>query len=144
MFNYLNFIFKKRISKFNVKIFSFLLIVIFLMIIFCIFIIKCKFITYINLIGIVRKDKVVLLVLKDDIKLVSNNSKLFLNKKEYYYKIDFISEYKFNEKGNYVEIFVDVLIPDKYKINNNLIDIKIISKEENLFNYIKLFLIGGD
>jgi len=144
LFNYLNFIFKKRISKFNVKIFSFLLIVIFLMIIFCIFIIKCKFITYINLIGIVRKDKVVLLVLKDDIKLVSNNSKLFLNKKEYYYKIDFISEYKFNEKGNYVEIFVDVLIPDKYKINNNLIDIKIISKEENLFNYIKLFLIGGD
>lgn len=95
-----------------------------------------------NYIGIFKDDKILLLVEKNNINTIKNS--FVLENKKYIFSIDSISqEYVIIDDKNYYEVVLNADLEDKYKINNNILNISIEREETTLFDEIIKFFKEG-
>ena len=72
-----------------------------------------------------------------------NQKKMYINNKEVSKKILEISdEYEITELGNFRLITIDTKVKNKDKINNNIIEIKLLEKKTTIMKEIKKIVIG--
>lgn len=85
-------------------------------------------------------------VLDDDVKKVTNNNKLIIDDKEYEYDVNKITNQLIQgiDIQKYSDILIDLKLDDKYKVENNLIDIKIKYDNKKIFEIIKDFILGKE
>ncbi len=69
---------------------------------------------------------------------ITNRDIVYINEKEYKYKILNISPEVF--ENNYKEVILKIDIEESKKINNNIIDLKFIKEEKEIIKYIKNYI----
>lgn len=127
---------------------KFIIYLIILMFIFFLFLMHFKYTKYYTTVGQVINEKdcyqLLVYVPIDKLKIIKENQSLFINNVKYNYKISYIYDYYTisNQVDNYIKVVLDIKLENKDKIVNNLIDIKIIESQEELFYYLKKYLKG--
>ena len=72
----------------------------------------------------------------NDIKYITDNDIVIINKKEYKYNISMIdSEYFTDNITTYQIIKIEATINDKYKINNLTLDLKFLREDKKIIEY---------
>lgn len=79
------------------------------------------------------------------INIIKSNNSIIIEDKEYNYKIKSISKDYIlsNDFNNYIEIILEVNLNEKDKINNNILEVKLIENDQKLFYYLKDYLKEG-
>lgn len=79
----------------------------------------------------------------DKIATINDSKVIKINKDNYPYQINNIEEIAYDEKNliNYQIVQININLKKDYQINNLVIDIKILEKEEKLINLIKNILL---
>ena len=79
------------------------------------------------------------------INIIKSNNSIIIEDKEYNYKIKSISKDYIlsNDFNNYIEIILEVNLNKKDKINNNILEVKLIENDQKLFYYLKDYLKEG-
>lgn len=91
---------------------------------------------YFDSYGVVTNDNYLKVSInKKDLNKVTSNTKLKINNKDFAYIINSISE-DLNTLNDTVEIIIDINLPDKMKITNNIVNFKILLSEKTIFEYI--------
>lgn len=139
----------KNYKSFNLinfkKIYSFTTIILFLLI--CLFVVLLfyfDFHLYTKATYIKENDTLKILCSEDDLSKITDNDTLLIKDKEYEYKIRSIDK-KILESvplQQYNEILISLKLDEKYKLENNSIDLKIKYDHKQLFEIIKNFILG--
>ena len=79
------------------------------------------------------------------INIIKSNNSIIIEDKEYNYKIKSISKDYIlsNDFNNYIEIILEVNLKEEDKINNNILEVKLIENDQKLFYYLKDYLKEG-
>lgn len=73
-----------------------------------------------------------------DIKYITSNSTLIIDKKLYKYEVVKISEDYFSDNNiTYQEIILEISLDDEYKYNNLMLELKILKDDKRIIDYIK-------
>lgn len=124
------------------KIISWITILILLLIFILIFGFFFEYTKYEKTVGIVKENTLITFI--DPIKINKLNKKIIIENKKYDYTINSISEdYTILENKNYYEVILDVNLEDKYKINNNILEINIELEKTTLIKEIINFFKKG-
>lgn len=75
----------------------------------------------------------------DNVKIIKNSSKIIIDKKQYFYSVEEISDMQYDSYANlnYQLLKIDLELVSKYQQNNLYLDAKIKLKEERLIKKIK-------
>lgn len=136
IFNNFSYIIENRKSK---SILVFLIVLSISFILFIIIMFKYKYHDYNNYFGYVKKfeDKFyVLIYLEEEMISSLDDSILLINGDEYDFEIIQINYYNLNNKL-YYETLIDINLAEEWKIDNNIINIILKSKEKTLIKEIK-------
>ena len=139
----------KNYKSFNLinfkKIYSFTTIILFLFIfLFVVLLFYFDFHLYTKATYIKENDTLKILCSEDDLSKITDNDTLLIKDKEYEYKIRSIDK-KILESvplQQYNEILISLKLDEKYKLENNSIDLKIKYDHKQLFEIIKNFILG--
>lgn len=127
-------------------IYSWVTIFIFLTIICILIIFNFNFDFYYNTKATYVKNNSMLKVsvLNNDINKITENNKLIINNKEYEYEINKITNQVIQgiDMQQYSNILIDLKLDKKYKVENNLLDIKVKYDSKKIFEIIKNFILG--
>jgi len=76
---------------------------------------------------------------------IKNNNSLIIDNKYYEYKIDFIEkDYIISESMNqYIKIYIDIDLKSSDKINNNILQVKILESDQKIICYLKNYIKKG-
>ena len=139
----------KNYKSFNLinfkKIYTFTTIILFLLI--CLFLVSfCyfDFTFYTKATYIKESDTLKIICSEEDLSKITDSDTLLINDKEYEYKIRKIDK-KILENiplQQYNEIIISLKLDNKYKIENNSIDLKIKYEHKRVFEIIKDFILG--
>lgn len=144
MIDYFNNSYNILNGKSNSSIISFIILLIILFFICIYVIIFYKFYEYETCFGIVKKidDYKVIIYLKEFNKL--SDYEIYLDDLKIDFKISSISpDYYIINNENYYEIVLDVNLEDKYKIENNILNLTIRKNKITYFEKIKKGVIYG-
>lgn len=73
-----------------------------------------------------------------DIKYITSNNTLIIDKKLYKYEVIKISEDYFSDNNiTYQEIILEISLDDEYKYNNLMLELKILKDDKRIIDYIK-------
>jgi len=77
--------------------------------------------------------------------VIKNNNSLIIDNKYYEYKIDFIEkDYIISESMNqYIKIYIDIDLKSSDKINNNILQVKILESDQKIICYLKNYIKKG-
>ena len=120
------------------KIYNSLNIIIIIIAIFIYVIFTYKFQSYLNLKGRMVDNKLEIAININDIKYISNNNVLEIEKQKYSYNLISISDSINESLDNYVYIYLKV--DNLYNIDNYVYNVKIIKENKLLAKYIKEYL----
>ena len=102
-----------------------------------------KFHSYYQVQGVVKNNLLSIYVLVDDLKDITSNHTLYIEKDKYKYTIDSIKEeIVSNNNLFYKEVLLDIDLKDKNFIDNNIVKVKFIVKEMTILEYM-IDLIRG-
>lgn len=128
------------------SIYSWITIIVSIILIFLIFAFNYDFEFYYNTKATYYKNNSMLKISIpiDDVDEITENNKLILGNMEYEYDVNKITNQLIQgvNMQQYSDILLDLRLDKKYKIENNLLDIKIKYDEKNIFEIIKDFVIG--
>ena len=87
-----------------------------------------------------------IIVNEEDLAKITDNNRLIIKFKKYEYKVKKIDKKILDSIPiqQYNEILLDLKLEDKYKIENNSLDIKITYDKRTGFEIIKDFILGKD
>lgn len=127
--------------KINPIIYIYTLVIIIIVLSFILLMLFCKYQTYLNIKGIIVNEDnhyyIIAYLPLDDIKIITDNSTLYIDKEKYDYSIIELSEeYIADNITTYQRIKIDTNIPSKYQINNLTINLKIPKENKKIINYI--------
>ena len=92
--------------------------------------------TTINIQGLVKKENIYKLVLYVPYQIVKEvvSRKLIMENIEYTYKVvNVSSELQVINQINMQEVLIEINLPDKFKVENLILDVKIIKKQEKVY-----------
>lgn len=113
------------------------------------FLTQFKYKKYYDVIGqalkIENEFKLVLYIAPEKLEVLKKNNKLIINNNVYSYKINFIdNEYTIsNDLNNYLKIILDIRLKEKDKIENNILEVRILESNKKIINYLKEYLRKG-
>lgn len=97
---------------------------------------------YQKVVGIVKNNTIIVLIEPNMINKIQRT--LIINNKEYNFEINSISEdYTILDNKNYYEMILDIDLDNKYKINNNILELNIELGKTTLIKEIIIFLKKG-
>lgn len=97
---------------------------------------------YQKVVGIVKNNAIIVLIEPNMINKMQRT--LIINNKEYNFEINSISEdYTILDNKNYYEMILDIDLDNKYKINNNILELNIELGKTTLIKEIIIFLKKG-
>lgn len=97
---------------------------------------------YQKIVGIVKNNTIIVLIEPNMINKMQRT--LIINNKEYNFEINSISEdYTILDNKNYYEMILDIDLDNKYKINNNILELNIELGKTTLIKEIIIFLKKG-
>lgn len=130
------------LKKVPVKIISWITILLVFLIFILVFGILFTYNKYEKCIGIVRGNNIVLELSPDKINKIKDG--LYIDNKKYDFEIKEISnDYIIIDNKNYYEIVLNINLEDKYKIDNNILEIYIELEKTTLLKEIFNFLKKG-
>ena len=79
------------------------------------------------------------------LKIIKNNNVLIIDDLEYKYTINYINnEYKIsNNYTNYLNVVLDIELKQEDKIENNILQVKVLESNKKIFYYLKDYLKEG-
>lgn len=87
--------------------------------------------------GIVKYNKLNLLVPISEIKIIADNSDIYIGSDKYTYEIDRIGYEIINEQNNfYKEVMIKVNLNDRDFIDNAVVEVRFVVEEMTIFEYI--------
>lgn len=116
-------------------------------IIICLLIINSvvKINDYYQINGVVKDQRLSILVPVDKVRDIINNNQLYLDNTKYSYTVNKISNNIVQESnGLYQEVFLNVELNDKNFIDNSIVKIKFIIDEKTILKYIFDLIKGED
>lgn len=95
-----------------------------------------------NTVGVVKeidgKYYITFFIERDNVKLLAKNKYIVVDDTNYLYQIYSLnSELYIDNNRNYQEVFIICEIPITYKINNLVVNLKIIEQKKKLITYLK-------
>ena len=133
---------KKKYDNFN-KCFILLFMFIILFLLIIIFLFNNKLIIYKVFDGMIFDKNKILLVLSDDeLKVFNKNKKLFIKNKSYMFSISKTSDNEIERNGEkYNQVFIEISLPNMYKVGD-VIGITIMDDRKRLFNIFNVIWDG--
>ena len=96
-----------------------------------------KLIDYYKTSGIVKYNKLNLLVPISELKIITDNSDIYIGSDKYTYEIDRVGYEIINEQNNfYKEVMIKVNLNDRYFIDNAVVEVRFVVEEMTIFEYI--------
>ncbi len=87
--------------------------------------------------GIVKYNKLNLLVPISELKIIADNSNIYIGSDKYTYEIDRIGYEIINEQNNfYKEVMIKVNLNDRDFIDNAVVEVRFVVEEMTIFEYI--------
>lgn len=87
--------------------------------------------------GIVKYNKLNLLVPISELKIIADNSNIYIGSNKYTYEIDRIGYEIINEQNNfYKEVMIKVNLNDRDFIDNAVVEVRFVVEEMTIFEYI--------
>lgn len=87
--------------------------------------------------GIVKYNKLNLLVPISKLKIIADNSNIYIGSDKYTYEIDRIGYEIINEQNNfYKEVMIKVNLNDRDFIDNAVVEVRFVVEEMTIFEYI--------
>jgi len=87
--------------------------------------------------GIVKYNKLNLLVPINELKIIADNSNIYIGSDKYTYEIDRIGYEIINEQNNfYKEVMIKVNLNDRDFIDNAVVEVRFVVEEMTIFEYI--------
>lgn len=130
------------LKKVPVKIISWIAILLVFLIFILVFGTFFTYNKYEKCIGMVRENNIVLELSPDKINKIKD--RLYIDNKKYNFEIKEISkDYIIIDNKNYYEIVLNINLEDKYKIDNNILEIYIELEKTTLLKEIFNFLKKG-
>ena len=105
-----------------------------------------KYKKYYQTIGQVTKEnnkyKITLYIDPYKLNIIKNNNTMLIDKDNYSYTIDYIdNEYLISDDlNNYLRVIINVNLKNKDRINNNILNIKILESDKKIISYLKDYL----
>lgn len=96
-----------------------------------------KLIDYYKTSGIVKYNKLNLLVPISELKIITDNSDIYIGSDKYTYEIDRVGYEIINEQNNfYKEVMIKVNLNDRDFIDNAVVEVRFVVEEMTIFEYI--------
>lgn len=96
-----------------------------------------KLIDYYKTSGIVKYNKLNLLVPISELKIITDNSDIYIGSDKYTYEIDRVGYEIINEQNNfYKEVMIKVNLNDRDFIDNAVVEVRFVVEEMTIFGYI--------
>ena len=87
--------------------------------------------------GIVKYNKLNLLVPISELKIITDNSDIYIGSDKYTYEIDRVGYEIINEQNNfYKEVMIKVNLNDRDFIDNAVVEVRFVVEEMTIFEYI--------
>lgn len=87
--------------------------------------------------GIVKYNKLNLLVPISELRIIADNSNIYIGSDKYTYEIDRIGYEIINEQNNfYKEVMIKVNLNDRDFIDNAVVEVRFVVEEMTIFEYI--------
>lgn len=141
-----SYIIENRKISFVINLFIIISIMIFVSLIM---LSSLKYKKYYQTTGIVIRDenkyKLTLYLDPYKLKIIKNNNVLIIDDLEYKYTINYINnEYKIsNNYTNYLNVVLDIELKQEDKIENNILQVKVLESNKKIFYYLKDYLKEG-
>ena len=141
-----SYIIENRKIGFFIKVFIIISIIIFVSLII---LSGLRYKKYYQTIGIVIRDenkyKLTLYLDPYKLKIIKNNNVLIIDDLEYKYTINYINnEYVIsNNYTNYLNVVLDIELKKEDKIENNILQVKVLESNKKIFYYLKDYLKKG-
>ena len=141
-----SYIIENRKIGFVIKVFIIISIIIFVSLII---LSGLRYKKYYQTIGIVIRDenkyKLTLYLDPYKLKIIKNNNVLIIDDLEYKYTINYINnEYVIsNNYTNYLNVVLDIELKKEDKIENNILQVKVLESNKKIFYYLKDYLKKG-
>lgn len=96
-----------------------------------------KLIDYYKTSGIVKYNKLNLLVPISELRIIADNSNIYIGSDKYTYEIDRVGYEIINEQNNfYKEVMIKVNLNDRDFIDNAVVEVRFVVEEMTIFEYI--------
>ncbi len=127
--------------KINYIVYIYIMIIIIIVLSLIILSMLSNYKIYYKVKGIVAKEEnnysIKIYIPLEDTKYIIKNDYLIINKEKYKYQIkDINSEYVTDNITTYQIITLDLNLPNKYKYNNLILNIKVIKENKKIIDYL--------
>lgn len=127
--------------KINYIVYIYIMIIIIIVLSLIILSMLSNYKIYYKVKGIVEKEEnnysIEIYIPLEDTKYIIKNDYLIINKEKYKYQIkDINSEYVTDNITTYQIITLDLNLPNKYKYNNLILNIKVIKENKKIIDYL--------
>jgi len=127
--------------KIGPLVYVYIMIIIVIMLSLIMFFILCHYKTYYTARGVVINENeyfyIRVYIPLEDVKYITDNDVVMIDKKEYKYNVVMIdSEYFTDNVNTYQIVKIEVNLDSKYRFNNLTLDLKFLKEEKRIIDYI--------